>query len=370
MKAAFLLYGTLDDLSGGFLYDRNVVRYLERKGDRVEVVSLKQPGYGRALLRNLSGAVARRLAGGTFDVILEDELAHPSLCATNRRLKAFCTCPVVSIVHHLRCSEKWPRWQMRIYRRIEKVYLDSVDAFIFNSTTTRESVRLLLGRTVANVVAFPSAAHVDSPMSESEIRNRAYRKGRLEVLFIGNIIRRKQLHVLVEALGHVTGDCRLTVIGNPDIDADYVAAIDAMIGRMGLASRIVFRGCVTDAELASSLRESHLLVMPSAYEGFGIAYLEAMAFGLPAIGTLSGGATEIISDGSNGFLVPAGDVLTLAGRIRLLAGNRKKLAEMGCNALATYRSRPTWDDCGSAIYAFLHSLYRADKHNRFSPFSQ
>ncbi len=356
MKTAFLLYGGLNNLSGGFLYDRNMVRYLEQKGDRVEVVSLRQPGYGRALLVNLSGAVARRLSAGGFDVILEDELAHPSLCGTNRRLKTSCACPVVSIVHHLRCSEKWPRWQMRIYRNIEKVYLDSVDAFIFNSTTTRESVQLLLGRTVDNVVAFPSAAHINSPMSEREIVNRAYRKGGLDVLFIGNIIRRKQLHVLVEALGYVTGDCRLTVIGNPDIDTAYVEEIEMMIERMGLASRIVFRGYVTDAELASSLRESHLLVMPSAYEGFGIAYLEAMAFGLPAIGTPSGGAAEVITDGRDGFLVAADDVWALAGRIQSLADNRKRLAEMGCSALATYRSRPTWDDCGSAIYAFLHGL--------------
>ncbi len=356
MKAAFLLYGTLDDLSGGFLYDRKVVEYLEQEGDRVDVVSLGRPGYGRALLRNLSDTVARRLANGNFDVILEDELAHPSLFGTNRRLKTSCACPVVSVVHHLRCSEEWPRWRTRIYREIEKVYLGSVDAFIFNSTTTRESVQLLLGRTVDNVVAFPSAAHVESPISEREVLNRACRKGPLEVLFVGNIIRRKQLHVLVQAISRVVGDCRLTVIGNPDIDTAYVKEIATMVERMGLASRIVFRGCVTDAERALCLRESHLLVMPSAYEGFGIAYLEAMAFGLPAIGTPSGGAREVISEGRDGFLVPAGDVWALARRIRMLHDNRTRLAEMGCSALATYRSRPTWNDCGSTIHAFLHGL--------------
>lgn len=356
MNAAFLLYGTLDDLSGGFLYDRMLVKYLEREGDRVDVVSLGRPGYGRALLRNLSGTVARRLTKGAFDVILEDELAHASLCGTNRRLKASCARPVVSIVHHLRCSEKWPHWQTRIYSEIERLYLDSVDAFIFNSTTTRESVQLLLGRTVDNVVAFPSAAHVNSPLSEREVRNRACRKGAFEVLFLGNIIRRKQLHVLVQAISHVVGNCRLTVIGDPDRDTDYVAEIEAMIERMGLASRVVFRGCATDAELASCLRESHLLVMPSAYEGFGIAYLEAMAFGLPAIGTPSGGAREVISEGRDGFLVPSGDVWALTKRVQMLHDNRTRLAEMGCRALATYRSRPTWDDCGSAIHAFLHGL--------------
>ncbi len=358
MKAAFLLYGALDDLSGGFLYDRHVVQYLEAQGDQVEVVSLGRPAYGRALLGNLWSGIARRLSAAGIDVIVQDELAHPALCRANRQLKRSCACPVVSIVHHLRCSEKWPNWQNRIYRKVESIYLDSVDAFIFNSTTTRESVQLLLGRTVDNVVAFPSASHVTSPMSEREIINRAYRKGALEVLFIGNIIRRKQLHVLVKALSRIAGDCRLTVIGNADIDTAYVAEIETMIGQMGLAAKIAFRGYVSDAELTSCLRASHLLVMPSEYEGFGIAYLEGMAFGLPAIGTHSGGACEVISDGRNGFLVRAGDAWALAKHIQRLSRNRKELAAMGCNALATSRSRPTWDDCGSTIYAFLHGLSR------------
>ncbi len=355
MRAAFLLYGTLDQLSGGFLYDRRVVRYLEARGDEVRVISLGSPCYGRGLLDNLGRGVARRLADAGFDVILEDELAHPSLWGVNMRLKKAHAAPVVSIVHHLRCSEHHPPWRNSIYRRVEKAYLASVDAFVFNSGTTRESVRSLLGRDVRSVVAYPSVGH-SSAMTDNEIILRARQRRVLEVLFIGNVIRRKNLHVLVEAMGYVTGNRHLTVVGSLAADPAYVKEVEALIGTRGLAPKITFLGRVPDADVARLLKGGHVLVMPSAYEGFGIAYLEAMACGLPAIGTTAGGAREIVTDGCDGFLVLVGDAWALAKRIQLLADNRDMLAEMGCSALATYQSRPTWDDCGSTVYDFLHGL--------------
>ena len=127
MHVGLLIYGSLDTVSGGFIYDRNLVRYLREAGDRVDVISLPWRRYGLSLLDNLNAGLRRRLTQAAFDVLLEDELVHPSCFWLNQRLRPRLSYPVIAIVHHLRCRERHPALMRRLYRRVEKRYLASVD---------------------------------------------------------------------------------------------------------------------------------------------------------------------------------------------------------------------------------------------------
>jgi hypothetical protein len=100
MRVGLVIYGSLETVSGGFLYDRKLVEYLERKGDAVEVISLPRGNYALHLLDNLSQSLHRRLRSARFDVLLQDELDHPSLFWLNRRLKGVLPYPLFTIVHH------------------------------------------------------------------------------------------------------------------------------------------------------------------------------------------------------------------------------------------------------------------------------
>jgi glycosyltransferase involved in cell wall biosynthesis len=113
---------------------------------------------------------------------------------------------------------------------------------------------------------------------------------------------------------------------------------------------------VSDADLEKLMRESHLLVVPSSYEGFGIVYLEGMAFGLPSIASDAGGAKEVITDNVNGFLVPPGDPLRLRDHIVNLVRDRERLLAMSIAALDRFSTHPTWTDTGRAIHRFLHDF--------------
>jgi L-malate glycosyltransferase len=80
------------------------------------------------------------------------------------------------------------------------------------------------------------------------------------------------------------------------------------------------------------LAAADVFILPSRYEGFGLAVVEAMAAGVPVIASRVGGVPEIVRDGTDGCLVKGGDVEALAETIRLMAINesgRQQLARAG-----------------------------------------
>lgn len=357
MRVGLLIYGTLDTLSGGFLYDRKLVDHLKGHGEDVEIISLPWRNYALHLTDNFSSSLLRRLAGSRFDVLLQDELNHPSLFWLNRRLKDRVSYPIISIVHHLRSSEKRPSWQNNLYRLPERAYLQSVDGFIFNSQTTQNVVEETIGKTNPHVVAHPAGDRLDPNINEIEITARAREKGPLKIVFLGSVIPRKNLHTLLDALSQLTpGSYQLSVIGGLEVDHVYVQRIRRQIADLGLERQVALLGALQDKKLIAALRESHILAMPSSYEGFGIAYLEGMGFALPAIASKEGAAHEIITHNVDGFLIEAENASSLAGHLRELTSNREKLIQMSLAARKRYLAHPTWDQSMANIREFLWKI--------------
>lgn len=357
MRLGLIIYGSLETTSGGFLYDRMLVQYLRQQGDEVEVISLPWRAYGRGLLDNLSPGLKGRLSRASYDLCLQDELTHPSLFWLNRRERHRRRRPVVSIVHHLRASEVRPAWQNRVYRWVERRYLAGVDGLVCNSRTTLETVQKLVANTTPVVVAYPGGDRFHRAISPEEIVARARARGPLRIIFPGNLIPRKGLHVLLSGLAMLPrAGWRLTVAGSLTMDPAYGRGICRQIEEAGLTPQVELLGPLGDEELAARLASSHLLAVPSTYEGFGIVYLEGMSLGVPAIGSRAGGAVEIITHGQDGFLVAPGDAGALAHYVGRLMADRELLAAMSLAARQRYLAHPTWADGGALIHRFLHSF--------------
>ena len=349
MRVGLVIYGPLSTMSGGFLYDRKIVEHLRESGDEVEVISLPWDSYPRLLLHNFSKGLQSEIMGLGLDVLVQDELNHPSLFRLNRSLRGI---PKVSIVHHLRSKESHPDWVMPFYRWVETRYLESVNAFIFNSRTTRRDVAKALGDMKRHVIAYPGGDRLRPDITAQMVAERASEPGLLRILFIGNLIPRKGLHTLVDALAISGPGWRLDVVGS-DADSSYASRIKRLVSEKGLSERVKFYGALDDDALKSILKESHVLAVPSSYEGFGIVYMEGMGFGLPALGTTSGAAPETIRHGLNGFLVAPDDVSGLAQHVMQLIQDRALLSEMGQAALTTYEEHPTWEQSAETVRQFL-----------------
>ena len=234
--------------------------------------------------------------------------------------------------------------------------MHSVDAFIFNSQTSKESVENLLGTNKPEVIAHPAGDRLNPQISSSEIETRASSSGPLRVVFVGNLIRRKAPHLLVEAMSLLEPDTiHLSIAGSLDVEAAYVRQLRSLVARQNLNEHVRFLGHMDEEGLATLLQSSQVMVVPSSYEGYGIVYLEGMGFALPAIGTRAGAAGEIITDKKDGYLVEAGHVAQLAARLSELQRNRTRLLAMSYAALERYRRHPTWQQSMARAANFLEA---------------
>ena len=352
MKIGFIIYGSLDTVSGGYLYDRKLVEYLRAHDDTVEIISLPWRNYAAHLTDNLHFRIPPDL-----DLIIQDELNHPSLFFTNRPPHPY---PIISLVHHLRCSELRTKWQNNMYRIVEKKYLQSVDGFIFNSLTTEKEVAKLTNSNKPSIVAHPPTDRFGDGITQSEIIERAMRD-EFRIVFLGNVIFRKGLHTLLKATTQLNPNIHVDVIGGMTSDPLYADDMERYVHAQGLNTRVTFHGALDNEPLIEMYKKAHVLVVPSSYEGFGIVYLEGMGFGLPAIGTTAGAAIEIITHGKDGYLIEPDDEKSLANHITELASNRDLLLELSFNAVDRFKSQPKWESTAKKIRAFLYQMAKIDE---------
>lgn len=360
MRIGLVIYGSLDILTGGNLYDRIVVEGLTRLGHEVEVIELPSVPYRRRLWHNVQPGLCRRLLAKKFDILIEDELCHSSLVLVNRRLRRQADRPLlIALVHHTMSDEPRHPWQNKMLAIVERNFLASVDGFIHNSITTREKVAALAPHNRPQIIAYPAGDRLGSALTTEAIHRRTQLPGPLKLLFLGNVIPRKGLRPLLQALAGLDRNLwQLAVVGGLDFDPAYARQIHQLVEQLDLLTSVKFLGLLHDDMLRKVLTSSHIFCMPYAYEGFGIAILEAMGFGLPAIGCRSGAAGETIDHGINGYLLAANDILGLTPLLSGLHRDREQLLRFALAARTTSLNHPGWQDSIMTINTFLQQMYR------------
>jgi glycosyltransferase involved in cell wall biosynthesis len=181
--------------------------------------------------------------------------------------------------------------------------------------------------------------------------------GPLRLLFLGNVLPGKGLLPLLSALAGIPEvDWRLTVAGSLAMAPGHVRAVREMVQRKGLPDRVRLEGPVAGGALSRLLTETHVMAMPFSHEGFGMALVEGMAYGLPAIASGRGGARETVRHGVNGLLVPPGRTDLAGAAVRRLAEDRALLARLAFRAFDTYCRHPTWTETLGTVEAFLRRI--------------
>ncbi|HEY7890890.1 MAG TPA: glycosyltransferase [Solirubrobacteraceae bacterium] len=148
---------------------------------------------------------------------------------------------------------------------------------------------------------------------------------------------------------------RYVIVG----DGPERVPLEGLAERLGVAERVEFRGQLEPAAALEQARRCTLFVMPSTEEAFGVAYIEAMAGCLPAIGCRGEpGPDEISAAGAGLVLVPPGDIERLSQRIDELLSDPDRLRETGRWARATVERNFTWERCGETTLAAYERALR------------
>jgi glycosyltransferase involved in cell wall biosynthesis len=174
---------------------------------------------------------------------------------------------------------------------------------------------------------------------------------------VGHLVARKRHADVMRALAvlakrHPT--LRYVIVG----DGPERVALEGLAARLGIAERVRFRGQLPPAEAIEEARRCTLFAMPSTEEAFGVAYIEAMAGGVPAIGCRGEPGPEEIAAAGDGFvLVPPGDIERLTQRIDELLSDPQRLREASIRARETVAANFTWRSCGEqTLAAYEHAL--------------
>lgn len=178
------------------------------------------------------------------------------------------------------------------------------------------------------------------PLAQSDL-NRAP-----TLVTVGRLTARKRHADVLRALAVLADShpgLRYLVIG----DGPERIAIEGLACRLGVADRVQIAGALPPQQAIERARACTVFVMPSTEEAFGVAYVEAMAAGVPAIGCRGEPGPEEIAAAGDGFvLVPPGDVERLSQRIDELISDPHRLREAGQHARETVAEHFTWKLCG------------------------
>ena len=253
---------------------------------------------------------------------------------------------------HLLMQEEHKRWQFpyrpeaeSVIAHDERIY-NRADAITVASSFSARSF-FEMGFPRENIHTIPYGVRLDTfhrSTPPPDIRER------FEVIFAGQVSLRKGIPYLLEAFARVRHPHkRLRIIGamNP--------AFKSVLARLPQQS-VEFLGAVPQAELARIMGESHVLVLPSVEDGFGLVMGQAMNCGCPVIASTNTGGEDLFSDGEEGFTVPIRDVAALTDRMERLVQQPSLQARMSDASMRRIATLGGWDEYGDRWESLLHTL--------------
>jgi glycosyltransferase involved in cell wall biosynthesis len=179
--------------------------------------------------------------------------------------------------------------------------------------------------------------------------------GPLRCLAVARLIERKGLGELIRALGLLErGRFRLEIVGGgPD-----EGVLRKLANEVGVGREVHFLGALDRSQVARCYRDADLFTLPSSAEAFGNVFAEALASGLPIVGSSIGGIPDLVEHGTNGLLVQPGDLHALAGAIRYLADDPDLRRQMAARNRAKAEATLEWSQVTRRYLSTYEAIQR------------
>jgi glycosyltransferase involved in cell wall biosynthesis len=342
---AFAVPGDLATPTGGYAYARRMIAELEAYGWRIDTIDLGD-GFPRPSPQVLGAARAMLTRSPADRPIVVDGLAFGVLPEAAAAMRASHT--MVALVHHpLALESGLPVDDAARLRASERAALAAARHVVVTSAAT---ARLL----TADYGVAAERLSVIEPGTDRGTARRRSSDGVVALLAVGAVVPRKGYDLLVAALAAL-GQLRwrLVIVGDGTRSPETFEQLTADVARRGLADRIAFRGAARADELATLYASSDLFVLPSRFEGYGMAYAEAIAHGLPVIGTSAGAIPQTVPT-SAGVLVAPDDVAALTAALRRLIEDPHARERLAAGARAV--EFPSWHQQAARFAGVIERL--------------
>jgi glycosyltransferase involved in cell wall biosynthesis len=344
-EIVFAVPGDLSIPTGGYAYDRRIIAELTTLGWTIEVLNLGD-AFPRPTAGMRAAASAKLAAVDQQRPIVIDGLAFGVLSEIAEQLRE--SHRLVALVHHPLALETGLSAQERAFlRRSEQRALSCARHVIATSPATMQ----ILAQDYRVATEHLS---VVEPGTDAAARLPRGRGETVALLSVGAVVPRKGYDVLVAALAKISHlPWRLVIAGDCARSPVTARQLHAQITLSGLDDRIDMRGALASEEMGALYAASDIFVLSSRFEGYGMAFTEAVAHGLPVVATNVGAAKHAIPEHA-GMLVPIDDADALASALCRLIENPQERERLAAGArMVTF---PSWHEQGKRFARVLQNL--------------
>jgi glycosyltransferase involved in cell wall biosynthesis len=331
----FLVPGDLQAGTGGYVYDRRIIEGLRARGWQVTVHALDGglPGPSIAALERTD----RVLAGLPDEtLVIIDGLA---LSAISAALRAHATrLALVALMHRPLGSEEERRALQSVRHAV--ITGQSIHAVLCGQGMDPERISLVEPGTDPAPLTHRTAGEA------------------VRLLCVANLLPDKGHERLIEALAPLARRCwQLTCVGSLTRSPVTVQRLRAQLQRTGLAERVALVGEVDAARVTHFYQDADVFVLATRFESYGMAVAEAVAHGLPVIGTRTGAIPELVGADA-GIIVGPEDTGALREALALAIGDPRRRASWARGAAAARRALSDWTEAAARMAWVLEDVRR------------
>ncbi|MGB0660606.1 MAG: glycosyltransferase family 4 protein [Mangrovicoccus sp.] len=332
MKAVFAIPGDIATKTGGYIYERSLLWALRDLGWAVEHLELPA-GFPHPSAAEMADSAALLRAVPADCPIIIDGLVFGSL---DSEILQNLAAPFVAMTHHPLGYETGLSAEMaQALIRREKTNLGLALQVVVPSPHTYEVLRDDFAVDPARMqialpgVTRPSGAPcpVDPPL----------------ILSVGILAERKGHDVLLKALSQITDLRWQAAIVGKSHDKNLPARLTDLAVKLGVAERVRFTGLINDTALVKLYHQASLFALATRYEGYGMAFAEALTHGLPIVTCRAGAVPQTVPE-TAGQLVPVDDDRQFAAALRLILTDATARDSLAQGARAAGEALPSWRD--------------------------
>lgn len=342
----FAYPGDLNTATGGYAYARRIMRSLTEQGWSVYPLALGD-GFPSPTPLTCDQALDRLKNVPSEHLLVIDGLALGVLPQAAQHLRQLGR-PFTALVHHPLAREAGISIERaQVLHQSECDALKCASGVIVTSAETARTVSKDFDIFMHQiVVAYPGTdrpSHIEQTVSNKpNLRHAATTNGPMRLLSVGSLVPRKGFDVLIQALAPLTAlDWHLNIVGDDTRDVATTHHIKQLIQQHNLFDRIHCAGAVDQETLINYFANADVFVLASHYEGYGMAFAEALAAGLPIIGT-TGGAIPDTVPSSAGILVAPGNVAALTQALQSIMTDDALYKQLKLGAQTCALDLPTW----------------------------